>query len=320
MDRVNSCMHCAARPLVGEGALFVDGEGAWVTVVCAECRTCIDPDDRWFRVPERPTLRDWKEGEKTMLLESAQRGYSLNPFGRHTNEHLLCRDNRAALNEARDAQYDAHLREAFNVSLADVLPPPAECSVPSQLVFSQDEASLLASLGIDSVPVAPVPFCAEHFEETEARHRELLRVRAFRDGWTRVRDPLGGEDIFFNERTRRSLAPDELLAQYRAAAGKEDEPLVEDTDCKIPFLRGHLRPQLHPQRYELRNWYMDGVLRRHAALVRGGEDHYAYEDDRAQLEALWNKVAPTPPRACPRTRPRRARRLTRSGRGRCLTR
>ena len=83
---------------------------------------------------------------------------------------------------------------------------------------------------------------------------------------------------------------------------------------------GHLRPHLHPQRYELRNWYMDGVLRRHAALVRGGEDHYAYEDDKAELEALWNKVAPPPTRACPRTRPRRARRLTRSGRGRCMTR
>ena len=117
---------------------------------------------------------------------------------------------------------------------------------------------------------------------------------------------------------RSSVLP--APAQYRAAAGKEDEPLVEDTDCKIPFLRGHLRPHLHPQRYELRNWYMDGVLRRHAALVRGGEDHYAYEDDKAELEALWNKVAPPPTRACPRTRPRRARRLTRSGRGRCMTR
>lgn len=298
MTHVSSCVTCAARPLVADGVLFVDADGVWVTNVCSECRTCIDPENKWLRLDEVPTEADWKGG-MTMAEEHARKGQGLHRNVYHLNEHLLCKVRIMELNEIRDQEMDEYTRETYNQTLLEMFPPREEDIVPTQLSFTFEEQQMLAFFDI-KVPLEPEPFCTKHAESKEEEHRQICHARAYRDGWSLVRDPFGDEEIYFRERTLQSATPEALLAKYRKEAVPDPDELVEDQDCKIPWIKGNFQPNLKPDLYHLRDGNREGVLHKHGALIAMQD----FGDQNAQVKraALWEKVfaaVNTPTVTCP---------------------
>jgi len=119
------------------------------------------------------------------------------------------------------------------------------------LKFTQEEAILLARHNV-SVPVNRF-ICSQHLPQLERTHLAIVKRVAERDGFTIVREPLTNLTYYFHVDSTNFKSETWLLEHYRQQ-GRGDVALVQD--CKIPFMKHTMQPNLEPEKYRRSNDYV----------------------------------------------------------------
>jgi hypothetical protein len=136
-----------------------------------------------------------------------------------------------------------------------------------------------------TVPVGRF-LCAEHLSQIETAHLEIVHRMAERDGYTKVEEPGSGRTYYFHVDSTNFQTPRVLLKHYRRKT--RGEPEIAQ-DCKIPFMKYRLQPNLNPEKYQLVNEYVRDVVARRCAEVFP-DDGEQLEKDRKLRRSLYEKV------------------------------